>query len=120
MKWRKADNPDVIDQRGGGGGGGGMGGLPIPGGAGKGAGGLGLVGIIVFILIQVLGGSGGGGFQIPSGFPSQVQAPGSGQGLPAGKDPQVELKDFSTAVFTDVQSTWKQVFEQEPRNRQHA
>jgi predicted metalloprotease len=110
VKWRKTDNPDVIDQRGGGGG---MGGLPIPGGAGKGAGGLGLVGIIVFILIQVLGGSGGGGgFQIPSGFPSQVQAPGSGQGLPAGKDPQVELKDFSTAVFTDVQSTWKQIFQQ--------
>jgi predicted metalloprotease len=114
LKWRKTDNPDVIDQRGGGGGGGGgMGGLPIPSRMGKGAGGLGLVGIIIFILIQVLGGGGGsGGFQIPSGFPSQVQAPGSGQGLPPGQDPQVELKDFSTAVFTDVQQTWKQIFEQ--------
>jgi uncharacterized protein len=114
VKWRKTDNPDVIDQRGGGGAsGGGMGGLPIPSGMGKGAGGLGLVGIVIFILFQVLGGGGGsGGFQIPSGFPSQVQAPGSGQGLPPGKDPQVELKDFSTAVFTDVQNTWKQIYQQ--------
>jgi predicted metalloprotease len=112
MKWRKTDNPDVIDQRGSRGGGG-MGGLPIPSGMGKGAGGLGLVGVVIFILIQVLGGGGGsGGFQIPSGFPSQVQAPGSGEGLPPGQDPQVELKDFSTAVFTDVQQTWKQLFEQ--------
>jgi len=115
VKWRKTKNPDVIDQRGGGGGlGGGMGGLPIPSGAGKGVGGLGIAGIIIFILIQVLGGGGSGGFNIPGGLPSgaRAQDPQPGQGIPAGQDPQADLKDFTTYVFTDVQQMWKQTFEQ--------
>src|SRR4051812_9224581 len=92
-----------------------MGGLPIPSGAGKGAGGLGIAGIIIFILIQVLGGGGsGGGFNIPGGLPSgaRAQDPQPGQGIPAGQDPQADLKDFTTYVFTDVQQMWKQTFEQ--------
>jgi predicted metalloprotease len=117
MKWRKTDNPDVIDERdgsSGGGLGGGMGGLPIPAGAGKGVGGIGIVGIIIFILIQVLGGGSGGGFNIPAGLPSNVQAqdPQPGKGIPASQDPQANLKDFSTYVFTDVQQMWKQTFAQ--------
>jgi predicted metalloprotease len=118
VKWRKTDNPDVIDQRGASGGGGGGrfgsgGGLPIPGGIGGAGGGLGVVGIIVFVLLQfVLGGNGGGsGIQIPGAFGS-APAPGTEtpQPLPAGQDPQANLKDFSTFVFTDVQNFWKKTF----------
>jgi uncharacterized protein len=112
MKWRKGEkNPDVIDQRGASGGRGGGGMIPIPsGGLGKAGGGVGIIGIIVFILLQFVvgGGSGGsGGIQFPSSFnaPSDEQAP------PQGADPQAEIKDFSTYVFTDVQDFWEQKFQ---------
>jgi uncharacterized protein len=122
MKWKKTKNPDVIDQRGASGRGGGAGGgmIPIPsGGLGKAGGGVGIIGIIVFILLQfVVGGSGGGGgIQFPSSFnaPSDEQAP------PEGADPQAELKDFSTYVFTDVQNFWEKKFQSEGLGRyQHA
>jgi uncharacterized protein len=131
MKWRRTKNPDVIDQRGAGGGssgGGGIGssssGFPIPtGAAGKGVGGLGLVGIIIFVLLQfVLGGSGGGsGINIPGSLGS-APAPGTENPtpIPADQDPQADLKDFSTFVFTDVQDFWAKTFQQQDKPYQNA
>ncbi|MFN2612623.1 MAG: neutral zinc metallopeptidase [Solirubrobacterales bacterium] len=128
MKWKRTNNPDVIDQRGARGGGGGIGssqsGFPFPGGgAGKGVGGLGLVGIVVFVLLQfVLGGSGGGsGIEIPGAFGS-APAPGTENPspIPAGKDPQADLKDFSSFVFTDVQSVWQETFRAQGKPYEHA
>jgi predicted metalloprotease len=128
MKWRRGtSNPDVVDRRAAGGGGGGFGGsgngfpIPIPGG-GRGAGGLGLVAIVVFVLLQfVIGGGSGGGGAIPGGFGNQV-APGSEQPqpIPAGQDPQADLKDFSAYVFTDVQKFWQSTFQQQGKPYQHA
>jgi predicted metalloprotease len=125
MKWRRGEkNPDVIDQRGSSSGGGG-GGLPIPipsSGAGKGMGGLGIVGIIIFIVIQLLaGGGGGGGFNIPQGLPNNVQEPSSGSNpIPAGQDPDAELKDFSSYVHADVQKFWETTFQQAGQPYEHA
>jgi uncharacterized protein len=108
MKWKRVSNPDVIDQRGAGGGGG-LGGAPVRVG-----GGLGLAGILVVLALQLLGGSGGSGgaFDIPASFGDGSTAPGQGgPGIPASEDPDRDLKDFSTYVFTDVQGTWRQTFD---------
>jgi uncharacterized protein len=109
MKWKRVSNPDVIDQRGAGGGGG-LGGAPVRVG-----GGLGLVGILVVLALQLLGGGGGGSggaFDIPASFGDGSTAPGQGgPGIPASEDPDRDLKDFSTYVFTDVQGTWRQTFD---------
>src|SRR3954453_1842227 len=120
MKWKRVDNPDVIDQRGGGGGGG-LGGMPIPmgrvgGGLGLG-GGVRVVGLVV-VLAQLLGGGGGGGsaFDVPGAFGDGTTAPGQGgAGIPPSQDPDGDLKDFSTYVFTDVQKTWAQTFQKANR-----
>ena len=56
MRWRRVDSPDVIDQRGRSGAR--SGGLPIP--LGRAGGGLGLLGVIVVLAIQLLGGGSGG------------------------------------------------------------
>jgi predicted metalloprotease len=70
-------------------------------------GGFGLVGVIIFLAIQLLGG--GTGFDVPPGFDGTTQAPG-GEPLPAGQDPDKDLKDFSLYVFSDVQDTWTKTF----------
>jgi hypothetical protein len=81
VRWRRVDSPDVIDRRGGGG----SGGLPIP--LGRAGGGLGLVGVLVFLAIQLLGGgSGGAAFDVPTGFDDGVRSPG-GQAIPRSQDP---------------------------------
>ena len=73
MRWRRMrDTPDVIDRRAAGGGR-----LPFPGGARVG-GGVGLVGLLVFLAIQLLGGGGGAAFDVDNQFGDQVEAPGSG------------------------------------------
>src|SRR5438128_1551718 len=105
MRWRRVgDSPDVLDQRGGSG-------MGIPGGARVGVpGGLGLAGVIVFLLIQLLGGGGSGtSFPVDPTFGNQVQAP-NGRPIPAGQDPEKDLKDFSVYVFTNVQKTWQETF----------
>jgi uncharacterized protein len=106
MRWRRgASTADVIDVRGGGGGrrrGGGA--LPVGGG-------LGVVGVIVFIAIQLLGG-GAGGFDVPAGFDTTTRAP-SGEPIPAGQDPERDLKDFSVYVFNSVQATWEGTFSEQ-------
>jgi uncharacterized protein len=89
----------VIDRRRGGGGGGG--GLPVRAG-----GGLGLVGVIVFLAVQLLGGGGGGAaFDIPAGFEGALQAP-EGEPIPRDQDPDRDLRDFSAFVFSDAQDLW--------------
>jgi len=106
MKWKRgASTKDVIDVRGGSGGSSRRGGaaLPIGGGAG-------VLGIIVALAVVLLGGGGGSGFQIPAGFDGGTQAP-TGEPIPAGQDPDAELKDFSTYVFNDVQGSWQRTFE---------
>src|SRR5688572_30630526 len=103
MRWKRGSSSrDVIDLRGRGGRGGGGRGMAVPVG-----GGLGLAGVIVVLLLQVLGG--GGAFEVPAGFDDQVTAPG-GQALPAGQDPDRDLRDFSVYVFNDAQDTWEQTF----------
>ena len=110
MRWeRRSRRGDVIDARGGG-----MrsrSGLPI-GRAGVG-GGIGLVGLIVYVLISSLGGSGAGGIPglgVDGGFPSEAPAAPDAQGIPAAQDPERDLRDFSAYVFSDAQDTWQTTF----------
>jgi uncharacterized protein len=124
MKWKpgKGGNKDVVDIRGakrgggssggGGFGGGRGGGIPIPGGIGALGGGGAIVVIIVVVLLNVLGGSGAGGFEIGEAFGPQVTAPGAADPapIPRSEDPDADLKDFSVYVFEDVQNTWQKTF----------
>jgi predicted metalloprotease len=86
--------------------------MPLPGGI-KGVGGsLGIVGVILFIALQVIGGGGGGGFGVGQVLAPDVQAPGAAnpQPIPPSQDPQRDLKDFSVYVFEDAQKTWAETF----------
>ena len=86
--------------------------MPLPGGI-KGVGGsLGIVGVILFIALQVIGGGGGGGFDVGQVLAPDVQAPGAAnpQPIPPSQDPQRDLKDFSVYVFEDAQKTWAETF----------
>jgi predicted metalloprotease len=123
VKWKpgKGGNRDVVDIRGakrggrssgGGGIGGRGGGIGIPGGIAKMGGGAGIIVVIAVVLISVLGGSGGGGFEIPEAFGPQATAPGAADPapIPRSEDPDANLKDFSVYVFEDVQSMWQKTF----------
>ena len=113
MRWRRGgSDADVIDVRGGGGGRRGGAALPVGGG-------LGVVGVIIFLAIQLLGGGGAGGFEIPAGFDTATQAP-SGEPLPADQDPDRDLRDFSAYVFTNVQETWTRTFQAQGRRYERA
>jgi predicted metalloprotease len=112
MRWRRgASTADVIDVRGGGGRRRGGGALPVGGG-------LGVVGVIVFIAIQLLSG-GAGGFNVPAGFDTATRAP-SGEPIPPGQDPEKDLKDFSVYVFNSVQATWERTFSDQGRDYERA
>ena len=117
MRWRRPGRAggDVIDVRGGGGGGSAAAASPrrwwdagrtaIPGG-------LGIAGVVVFLLITLLSGGGGGGgsaFGVDNQFGQTPQAP-DGAAIPAAQDPEKDLKDFSSYVFTRVQDTWADTF----------
>jgi predicted metalloprotease len=115
MKWRRVRNPDVIDRRGAGGGRG----LPM-GRGGTVGGGLGVVGVLVFLAIQLLGGGGGSAFDVNTGLGADGSAPGQPVAIPPSEDPERDLKDFSTYVFTDVQKTWEQTFRRAGEPYQHA
>ena len=113
MKWKRGvKSKDVIDIRGASRGSGSSGGgsLPIPGGVAGLGGGAGLVVVIVIVAINLLGGSSGTGFDLGSAFGTGTVAPGADQPAPLdpSEDPQADLKDFSTYVFTDAQQTWQQ------------
>jgi predicted metalloprotease len=105
MRWKRTSRDDrgVVDVRG------------RPGGAGRVAvpGGLGLVGVIIFVAIQLLGG-GGQAFSVPSGFDDGTTAPDGGA-IPASQDPDRDLRNFSAYVFNNVQDTWERTFEQQNR-----
>lgn len=111
MKWKRGvKSRRVIDARGSSGSSGG--GLPIPSGIAGLGGGAGLIVIVVVIGINLFsGGSDGGtGFDLPGAFNQALGVPGTEnpQGIPAGEDPQADLKDFSTYVFVDAQDVWDQ------------
>jgi predicted metalloprotease len=113
MRWKRgASTEDVIDVRGGGGGRRGGGALPVGGG-------LGVVGVILFLAIQLLGGGSGVPFEVPAGFDATTQAP-SGEPIPAEQDPERDLKDFSVYVFNDVQSSWERTFRAQGREYERA
>lgn len=102
MRWTKVDNSDdVIDVRGAGRSG-------IPGGRVAVPGGIGLIGVIVILALPLLGGS-SALYDVPSGLDGQAAEVQSAP-LPATEDPDLTLKDFSVAVFTDVQAMWSELF----------
>ena len=103
----------MIDARGGGGRGGlSMGrGVTIPGG-------LGITGVILFLVIQVLSGGGGGsagGFGVDNPFGPAPAAPtaGGGDAIPAAQDPERDLKEFSVYVFSDTLDLWAKIFKEQ-------
>src|SRR3954452_17378788 len=104
MRWKRTSRDDrgVIDARGRSGGGGRV---AIPGG-------LGLVGVIIFVAIQVLGG--GQAFSVPSGFDDGTAAPGGGA-IPESQDPDRDLKNFSKYVFNNGQDAWESTFQKQNR-----
>ena len=78
-------------------------------------GGLGVVGVIVFVLIQALSGGGGSGgaFGVDNQFGQAPQAPAAnGRGIPAAQDPERDLRNFSSYVFTRTLNTWERIFAQ--------
>jgi predicted metalloprotease len=90
-------------------------GVTIPGG-------LGLTGVIIFLLIQVLSGGGSSGaFSVDDPFSQAPQAPAAdGQGIPAAQDPERDLKEFSTYVFSRTLDTWSDIFKKEGNGFQRA
>src|SRR5215210_9463673 len=115
MRWRRVRNPDVIDRRGAGGGGG------LPMGRGAVGGGLGVVGVILFLAVQLLGGGDGSAFNVDTGLGGGGgSVPGQPVAIPRSQDPERDLKDFSTYVFTDVQNTWQQTFKRAGQPYEHA
>ncbi len=122
MKWRrsKGDDRDVIDVRGasskGGSssGGRGGGGLPIPANIAGMGGGAGIIVLLVIVGIQIFGG-GGANFDLGPAFGGGVQAPGADNeaAIPSGEDPQRDLRDFSSYVFSDAQDTWDGTFRED-------
>jgi uncharacterized protein len=112
MRWRRSNStPDVIDQRAAAP----RAGLPFPGGRAGVGGGLGIVGLLVFLALQLIGGGGGTAFDVDQQFGDSTQAPepGSGGAIPADKDPERDLKDFSAYVFNSVQESWEATFAQQ-------
>jgi uncharacterized protein len=114
VRWKRGGgSQDVIDARGAGGGGGGLSGLPV----GRAGGGLGVAGIVVYLLIQLLGG----------GVDLGINSPLSGAGgtavsapIPASQDPDRDLKDFSVYVFHNTQSTWQRILRADGKPYEHA
>ena len=103
MRWRPSRSIQVEDRRGSGGFGGGLGGMRMGGGGipipvGGGIGGIVLV-IIIFVVMQFLGGGSG------LGGPS---APG---GVTGSLDPNDTQGQFINTVTVDVQTFWQQAFE---------
>ena len=81
----------------------GGGGVPMVGG------GLGIVGIVVFLLMNVLGGGGGGGgggLGLPSLAPVAAPSQETGETIPADDD----AAQFMSFVLEDVQVAWRQIF----------
>ena len=81
--------------------------VALPGGAG-------VIGIVLFLAIQLLGGGSGGAFPVDSRFGDAPQAPaGDPRGIPAAQDPERDLKEFSSYVFSHSLDTWTELFQEE-------
>jgi predicted metalloprotease len=91
--------------------------FPLPGGV-KVGGGLGVAGIVIFLLVTLIGG-GGSGFSVDNQFGDDVQAPGQSE-IPADRDPDRDLKDFSIYVFNNTQRSWEAAFRQQGKPYEHA
>jgi predicted metalloprotease len=109
VKWRRpsGNSSDVIDVRGRRGA---SPGVAVPGG-------LGLVGVLVFLAVQLLGG--GSAFSVPPGFEDGTTAPPS-EDIPPSQDPDRDLADFSEYVFLDAQETWQRTFSDQGRQYRRA
>jgi uncharacterized protein len=105
VKWKRLPSGGNVEDRRGM-----SGGIPI----GVGGGGLGLVLLLVIALLtgNVPGGGSSGGPL--DAFPT-VQATGTNP----VEDPDATLKDFSDRVFTDVDNTWAQIFQQTGKTYNH-
>ncbi len=102
MRWKRgAGRGNVIDQRGRRGGG-------MPGGRVALPGGLGLVGVLVFLAVQLLGG--GTAFSVSPAFDDGTTAPDGGA-IPASQDPERDLRDFSEYVFDSAQTMWAETMQ---------
>jgi uncharacterized protein len=102
MRWRRGPGSgNVIDARGSRSGG-------LPGGRVALPGGLGIVGVIVVIAFQLLGG--GSAYSVPSAFDDGVAAPDA-RGIPPGQDPERDLRDFSAYVFDNAQAMWQRTYD---------
>ena len=117
MRWRRGQSrsSDVIDARGGGmGPRRGMGPrMALPGG-------LGVAGLVIYLAIQLLSG-GGSGFGVDSQFSETPQAPSAGaEGIPAAQDPERDLKEFSSYVFTNSLDAWEELFREEGQQFQRS
>jgi uncharacterized protein len=109
MKWRRpGSSSDVIDVRGRSGGGGRA--VAVPGG-------LGIVGVLVFLAFQLLGG--GAAYSVPAGFDDGTTAPDGGA-IPASQDPERDLADFSKFVFLETQRMWERTFAEQRQPYTHA
>jgi predicted metalloprotease len=88
--------------------------MPLPGGLAGVGGGAGVVGLVIFLAITFIGGGsqGADGFGVDEIFGPSLQAPGAEDAspIPPGQDPQRELFEFSSYVFTDAQKTWAATF----------
>src|SRR5687768_5451478 len=103
MRWkRRGSSPNVIDRRGARGRGVG---LPAAG-----LGGLGGIGVVVFLLIQLIGGGSAGGFGLDDPFGAGINSPEYAE-IPPEQDPDRDLKDFSAYVFDNAQRGWRETFE---------
>ena len=83
-------------------------------------GGLGVVGLVLFLAIQLLGGGNGSAFDVDTGLGGGGSSPTQPVAIPPSQDPERDLKDFSTYVFTDVQKTWEQTFRRADQPYEHA
>ena len=55
-----------------------------------------------------------------AGLDGGGSAPGQPVAIPPSEDPERDLKDFSTYVFTDAQKTWQQIFKRAGQPYEHA
>ncbi len=76
-------------------------------GGGVALGGLGGIGVIVYLLFNLLS---GGGFDIDQGFDQFPEAPAQDDRLSDAPDPDRDLVDFIGFVVDDVQASWDELF----------
>jgi uncharacterized protein len=105
MRWSRTGNTDIEDRRG-------MGGLALP------AGGLGGLGLVIYLLVQLLGGGGGGFSNIGPGLDQFSQTTPAPNDVSDAPDPDKDLVDFIGFVVSDVQGTWEQIFTDAGQNYQ--